>query len=479
MVWSVRRAADRQLRKARRSARRNGASRPPWPTALGRLAGSVWGWHRSVAGLLVALVVWVSALTGVGLARPRSSGIPAATSSFLAVLWQVQAASVGLVFALAVFVFGLLPQTRGRVTYREFLGRSWALPLVVLNIGSLLFTGLVLLGAGHQVSPAGDSPGYGWSVTVASAVSLASVASILILLGRTISAIDPVTGRRARRCYTLKALGGALRGELRDLACLKVMLDPPGPGIGGGGAGAGVDVTAGGGATRRVRDVSLGALELLKWHAKRKGYREPVVRVWPGRTVHPSSPLITIDPGSGPVARRWARRCVWLGSVPVDSLTTALEAMHAEVMDHIRAGRPVEATESMQALADLLEPVWQGYAAYGQAYDQDTAGLFWIQQPTVAARIMRMLDAELRAAAVSPDEQVRQTATRMPLRIARSALRHKAAGSIRGGLAPLLSAYDAVIGDLTDGGRQPLPATGLARRRTGAPFQAVLSLLGG
>lgn len=68
-------------------------------------------------------------------------------------LWQVQAASVGFVFALAVFVFGLLPQTRGRVTYREFLGRSWALGLVVFNVGSLLFTGLVLLGTGHQVPP--------------------------------------------------------------------------------------------------------------------------------------------------------------------------------------------------------------------------------------------------------------------------------------------------------------------------------------
>src|SRR5579864_8904737 len=37
MVWSVRRADDRQLRKARTTARRNRASRPPCPTTLGRL----------------------------------------------------------------------------------------------------------------------------------------------------------------------------------------------------------------------------------------------------------------------------------------------------------------------------------------------------------------------------------------------------------------------------------------------------------
>ena len=300
MVSSVRRSADRQLRKARRSARRDGVSRPPWPTAPGRLAGSVWGRHQSVAGLLVGLVIWVGALTVVSLARPRSSGISAATSSFLAVLWQVQAASVGFVFALAVFVFGLLPQTRGRVTYREFLARSWALPLVAFNIGSLLFTGLVLVGAGHQVPPAGNSPGYGWSITVASAVSLASVASILILLGRTITAIDPAASRKARNRYAHKALGRALRSEIRELACLKVTLGPPGLGIGNGSTGAGIDVCAGGDAARRVRNVALWALKLLKWHAKRKGLMEPAVRVWPGRTVTPSSALITIDGGTAP-----------------------------------------------------------------------------------------------------------------------------------------------------------------------------------
>jgi hypothetical protein len=149
--------------------------------------------------------------------------------------------------------------------------------------------------------------------------------------------------------------------------------------------------------------------------------------------------------------------------------------MHAEALDHIRAGRPVEAAESMQALADLLEPMWQGYAAYGLEYDLNAATAFWIYHLTVGARIIRMLDPELRAAAVSPDEEIRLTATRLPHSIARSALRHRAAGSIRDGLAPLLSVYDAVIGDLTGGGRQQLPATGLARRRTGAPFRTLLS----
>ena len=110
------------------------------------------------------------------------------------------------------------------MTYREFLGRSWALPLVVFNVGSLMFTGLVLLGAGHQVPTTRNAAGHGWSVTGATVVSLASMASILILLGRAIAAIDPATGIAARRDYALKALGKTVRSELRELSSLDLML---------------------------------------------------------------------------------------------------------------------------------------------------------------------------------------------------------------------------------------------------------------
>ena len=84
--------------------------------------------------------------------------ISAATTILLASIWQVQAASVGLVFALAVFVFGLL-QGRGRLAYREFLRRTGALPLATFNVASLLFNGLVLLGLGHQAPAYGEHRG--------------------------------------------------------------------------------------------------------------------------------------------------------------------------------------------------------------------------------------------------------------------------------------------------------------------------------
>jgi hypothetical protein len=98
------------------------------------------------------LAALMALLVGISVAGPASAGVPAATASSLDVLWQVQAASVGLVVALVVFVFGLLPAgRRGMLTYRQFLRRTHAIDLTLFNVGSLLFTGLVLLGIGHQV----------------------------------------------------------------------------------------------------------------------------------------------------------------------------------------------------------------------------------------------------------------------------------------------------------------------------------------
>lgn len=75
-----------------------------------------------MAGQLVILALWIGILTGGSYLPylPHGSlhlSVPDATTSLLSVLWQVQATSVGLVFTVVVFVFGLLPQGRGRLTY--------------------------------------------------------------------------------------------------------------------------------------------------------------------------------------------------------------------------------------------------------------------------------------------------------------------------------------------------------------------------
>lgn len=443
IIWSIRRSADHRLRKGRGRARRGGGDRPPWPTGLGRLLRPLTSYHRT-AVLSIGLAACVLALCVISLAVPSSVGIPAATTDFLSQLWQAQAVVSGLAFALAVFVFGLLPEARGRATYGEFLRHSGTLPLVTAGIGSLIFDGLVLLGVGHQIRASGSTAGHGWAVTVAAIAGIVSSASIVMLLGRTITAIDTATSQTAQSDYRRRAVGQAVRAELRERACLLAMLDPKTPGedvFSLVRPEAGLSIRARGKADRVVRDVSPRRLALLTRRATSKGRTPPVLGVWPGKIITAATPLITIDGASGAVARWWARHSVQLGAAPADLLGVVLDMSHAETMKHIRAGRPVEANAGMQVMAELHEPMWQAYAAYGMRYGTDLSRSFWLYMPTAGERILATLDAQVRAAAVSGDEQIRRAAIRWPYLIARNALARKAAGSVDLSLGLLPRAY--------------------------------------
>ena len=287
---SVRRTAERTLARARRSALRDSGewhwySRVPGLRWLAAFLGSL-----SVRGQLAAAALWLAVLTALSylpaLGHDRLHlSISAANTGLLSTLWQVQATSVGLLLALVVFVFGLLPQGRERLTYREFLDRTWALPLTTANVASMLFTGMVLLGLGHQVPPAGSAPGSGWAVTLASCVSLLSTATIVLILAQTLKAISPEAQDGARRDYQLKAVEQAAHDELIESASVQLMSAPswpysffpsypvPGRTISVVKLEKGV-----------IRDVSAWRLCILKHLAEKRQHMEPAVRAWPGRT---------------------------------------------------------------------------------------------------------------------------------------------------------------------------------------------------
>lgn len=118
MKRSVHQAAERKLRSDRRSVLRGSGARrwrsgvPGLRRLLAFLASP------SVRGQLASAALWLAALTAVSYLPALGHGrlhlsISAANTSLLSTLWQVQATSVGLVLALVVFVFGLLPQGRG------------------------------------------------------------------------------------------------------------------------------------------------------------------------------------------------------------------------------------------------------------------------------------------------------------------------------------------------------------------------------
>ena len=431
------------------------------------------------ARLVFYLAALVAVLVGISVAGPASAGVPAATASSLAVLWQVQAVSVGLVVTLVVFVFGLLPAgSRGMLTYRQFLRRTHAIDLTLFNVGSLLFIGLVLLGVGHQVPSTLTTAAHGWALTVATIAALLSIASIVVLLAWTVRALDPAENEAVRTEYRHRVLAQEVRREIRERASLTVTSRLSMAGViefSPAFLWPGGKVTTGRSSSRVVRDVSVWRLRLLGWHASRAGLGQPVLRVWPGRVVPPSAPLLTLDLSSGSLARWWARRCIRTSGVPVDQLAPVLDTLHAETLDDIRADRPVEATAGIRRVAGLCAVIWQAYAAYGLAYDQDARRAFYPYRSTIGERLMDLLDDELRAAAVSRDDKIRWDASALPRRLAGDALAERASLTIQQSLGTLLSIYSAAASDLTEDGRNALPPTRTARARVQAPFQSLLS----
>lgn len=478
---SVRQAAKRRLRSGRRSVLRgSGAWR--WRSGVPGLRWvlAVLG-SLSVRGQVASAALWLAVLTAVSYLPVLGHGrlhlsISTANTSLLSTLWQVQATSVGLVLALVVFVFGLLPQGRGRLTYREFLRRTWALPLTTANVASLLFIGMVLLGLGHQDPSAGSVSGSGWAVTLASCVSLLSIATIVLVLAQTLKAISREAQGDAQRDYQLKAVDQAARDELIERMSVRMMSDPawpyafassypvPGRTISVAGLEAGV-----------VRDVSTWRLRILKQLAERRQHVEPTVRAWPGRTASAGTPLMTIDLTSGPLEAWWAARCVRTRRTRSDALGSVLAALHGEALEHIRTGRQTEAVEGMRSLFGLQELLWQAYTAYGQGLAAGGPAVLYGKDP--GERIDSMLGDLLRTAAVSMDEAVRREAGDLPRVIAREALYREDRSAVWQLLRHLEGVYIAVVGELSGGGLRDLPATGLARSRLHHPFRSLLSFV--
>lgn len=472
---SVRHVAEGKLREALHES----GIRPPWPSLLKRLYVSAAERTLGVLGQAATLVAWLGGFTVLSYLPYLPHGrlhlnISAATTSLLSVLWQVQATSVGLILALVVFVFGLLPEGRGRLTYREFLRRTWALRLTTFNVASLLFIGLVLLGVGRQVSGVGSTPGYGWAVAMASILALISIATIVVILARTLQAINPETQAAAQLDFRRAVVVLAARDELLERESVQEMgadtwryeFSPAHPG-----PGRVISAREPG----DVRDVSVWRLSLLKRVASWRHHHEPVVRAWPWMSVSIGTPLITVDLSSGRLERWWASRCVRTRGARPDLLGTALAALHGESLEHIRAGRQAEAVSGMRDLASLLELLWEAYTARGRAYGEDTGGPLVLTRRGVRQRIEALLNDLFHAAAVSADDTIRQEASDLPRVIARKAIYREVPGAVQQMVFQLEGVYVAAVGELSMGGLRDLPVTGLARGRLHAPFRSLLT----
>ena len=477
-IRSARRAATRDMRRARRAGSRSGAAKAPWPSAVGRLKRRGLDVLGSPAGLLLgtavltALMVWSTYWVRAGVGRRL------ANNGFLTTLWQVQAAAVSLALALAVFVFGLFPRSGKRVSYRAFLRRSSARPVIAWGISSLLLDGIVLLGFGHQEPNApGTSDGHGWAVTVACAVGLVSIASIALLFGRTIGAIDPVAGQTALSTDRNAVIGEALRKDLLSQFAYDALQEPA-ERLGYEFApsyrdGARVYSPP---SDRVVRDVSRRQLAAIARGARRGNRALPQVHVWPGQRLAASAPMVTIDPATPWADRLRARHCVRLRRARRDESTELLDSLHADVLEHIRADRPIDARDGLATATEMLRLAWQADLAHPHAPQKTSlARLVLFTTRGFKDQVIRRLTTVVRAGAVSSDEQIRDQTARLPRDLAGLALQARATESVRACLTLYPRIYEAVISDVTNAGRLAIPASGIGRRRIAEVFESALS----
>ena len=479
LIRSARRTAKRNMHQARQVGAGTEAPRPPWPSAARRAIRRGLDAIGSPAGLLLSACALTAFMIWATYWAHPSTGRKLANNGFLMTLWQVQAAAVSLALALAVFVFGLFPRSGNRVSYRTFLRRSSARPVIAWGIASLLLDGIVLLGFGHQEpNTPGSSDGHGWAVTVASAVGLASIASIALLFGRTIGAIDPVAGASALTDDRHTVIGEALRSDLLAEFAYGVMEQCVErfhyefiPGYYR--SGRRVSSTPSGGV---VHNISLRRLNAIGKHALEHGRSLPQIHVWPGQRLVAAVPLVTIDPATPLRDRLRARRCVRLRQVKRDEATELLDALYSDVLEYIRADRPVDALAGMTAMTEMLQLAWQA----DQAHPRATTTMSLSRLAVFSTRgfkdqVTSRLNSVVRAGAVSSDEQIRNHTAQYPRQLAASALHAHAAESVRACLALYPRLYEAVISDVTDAGRLPIPSAGVGRQRITRIFNAVLS----
>lgn len=106
--------------------------------------------------------------------------------TLLLTLWQVQAATLALSFAVLLVVFEIAASSRGRSSVREFAVDSRLFPFLYLGVGGLILDGYVLVTADKDQLA-------GWPGTWAIVYSGAGIVTLGLLVVMAVQAIDERT----------------------------------------------------------------------------------------------------------------------------------------------------------------------------------------------------------------------------------------------------------------------------------------------
>ncbi len=399
---SLRRAATRMLRPAKRDAR---ISR-----RLRSIRAVLWRVHRPITILLAAGLLAIPARVTWGpLANSTQS------TSYLQALWVVVAASLGLSVAMVAFAFQAFVSIGRDVhggTLREFADETRLLDAIGFGILTLVIIGTVLLHVGHE------SP-HGWAAACATAFSVATLFGVLYVVNRVLVSLDERELLRMRSRRLERTVQRAMFEQLREQAAQSILQTtrmpirraylPPRDSLA-------IPARKSG----EIYDVKLGTLT----RAMKTQGSSAELAVSIGNRIDKGEPLMWLLGAQGRPS--WSvRRAVKIGRGPREKLAQALleqlGQLHQQAVQAARDGLE----DRWRQIADGYEQVLLALPPAAAEFDIPFAGI--VAAPGFFGigplqRIQRYLFEETRAAIDADNAQVVEEITAFPSRIAARAV---------------------------------------------------------
>jgi hypothetical protein len=381
---------------------------------------------------------------------------PVSAGDYLQTLWQVLAAAVGVSVALIAFVFEAFSnraEARYGSTLREFARQTRIMWFFDLAAFSLVLTGLVLAGLGHQ-APAGW-PGF-WAAVLSGATLLV----LLVVVPRSILfSLDPRRLTALRLDATLKLAQRAVREQLLGQIVSTNLFRRRESGLTHGiaGLGPGTPVPA-----RRegvLHDIRLGALLRGLRHLTLTAEAPAQVVADLEKAVRADSQLIMLP---RPISRRQThnlRRAFRIRRGNADLAAVALDDNLARLQQHIEAAVSRQDVAEWRELDRLLERVLlelpRTAARLGIPFDDavNRPGLFG-QGPT--RRIFDILDAAFERALAVESRELAHSILYSPSAVGREAHELAAAPLVEDTAMFYLRAYYAARQHRRDAERSQL-----------------------
>jgi hypothetical protein len=343
---------------------------------------------------------------------------------YLTVLWQVEAAALGLTLVVVVFILQAVHGRKQRPSLRDLAEKIWLPALFYSGLFGIGLIAVVLLGGGH------GAPG-GWAASWALLWAVLPALGLINLFIQMLHAIEPERLYRLwldsiekemneqieadvlrRIAYNvLKAVCEA--SEVQPVGLLGSSLSPNLEAITASKAGTVTDINL-----RRVRRAGLISKETRV--AETHGGDIPVVCVTLGDRV-----------GEGTILMRLARVIhqyvtprkafkIEFASTEVD-LDVLLDDLQDEALRLIRAGSP----RAYGRVNDVYERLLLVYPKTWARYKQQLVGGFadglYLVEWTPGRSLSRALHTEVEAAVASGDFNIAQEALNLPIRVAQQA----------------------------------------------------------